>query len=436
MTRISDRELKDRLRAAGRPEPPANLLEQLKSEIPDNLAVGGDGLRLAGRSERPRVVGIRQVTLLAASLLVVVGTGFLAFTVLAPERSYLDRTAFDQVPEAYVVTVPPRIFVAAKREQQAVAMQDASDLAKQTSTTPRRPALAEEGSPGVIGPLGDGKTADSLVVRPVNKVAETAGAILADTTADSRRAIRTEKTTASIGALGGENEADTVGAVRKDKAEVAAAAPAAAPAIALPASPGLGAGSPAGVKDLPMESRKTAGSVVATRQEADAARSQHPNETARTLSDSARRQTADETGTAGAGAEFAERARADAPARPAMANANQADRAVILRDEKLATTGPGVSLTVVPAGDGHEPAILLRDGQGHPVAAARVTVTARSDGRVVGTHSDRHGLVRAALTEGEYRVEIRITAASEPVVATLHVDAAGWHVFPPSPASP
>ena len=118
MTRISDRELKDRLRAAGRPEPPANLLEQLKSEIPDNLAVGGDGLRLAGRSERPRVVGIRQVTQLAASLLVVVGTGFLAFTVLAPERSYLDRTAFDQVPEAYVVTVPPRIFVAAKREQQ------------------------------------------------------------------------------------------------------------------------------------------------------------------------------------------------------------------------------------------------------------------------------------------------------------------------------
>lgn len=414
MTGMSNRELTGRLRAGGLPEPPADLLEHLKSEIPDDLAVGGDGLRLAERSERPRVVGIRQITLLAASLLVVVGTGFLAFTVLAPERSFLDRTTYEKVPEAYVVTVPPRIFVAAKREEQATEMQNAPVLAKRASGATVQPVIAE----------------DMTTV--------TSGEPLAETTADPRRATRTGRTRVPPRALGGDNETDTVGAVQKDKAEVAAAAapaamnivatagkgagttaPAIPTAVALPASSGFGAGSPAAVDGLLVESRKTAASVVATHQEGD----------------TARHEALAETGTAGTGAEVAGRSRAAAPARPYLVIANQADQAVILRDEKFATTAPGISLTVVPAGDGHEPAITLRDGQGRSLAAAGVTFTARSDGRVVVTHSGRDGVVRVALSGGEYRVEVRVTIASEPAVAMLHVDAAGWHVFPAPPAS-
>lgn len=427
MNGMSNRELRGRLRTGGLPEPPADLLARLKSEIPDDLAVGGDGLRLAARQERPRVFGIRQVTLLAASLLVVVGTGFLAFTVLAPERSFLDRTAYDKVPEAYVVTVPPRIFVAGKQEHQIMAVQSAPALAKGASGTARQPVVAEEKATVITGAVGDDRAADSL------------GALRAENATETARALRDGKAVVAAGAAPG--AVDIVVAT--------------APAVALPSSPGLGAGSPAAEKDLPEESRKTTSSVVDSRQEADAAGHQASDTAGRT--------------------------RADAVALAEASTDNQARPAPILREEKLDQTaaapaphpastharrlqpeaagrsavekttggavpegdqwslagrvaaGQRVSLTVMPAGDGIAPALVLRDPQGRPVAAARVTFTAMRDGRILLTRSDRDGVVRAALAAGEYHVEIRTAAASEPVIATLHADPAGWHLAPHVP---
>ena len=111
MRRRTDEEIERLLRASRHGAPPADLARRIKDEIPDHLDMGGRALEL-GRDGRGSALwpSSRPVWLLAASLLLVVGVGFVAIQLIAPVRDLARQIALDgvAVPEPYEIVVPPR----------------------------------------------------------------------------------------------------------------------------------------------------------------------------------------------------------------------------------------------------------------------------------------------------------------------------------------
>jgi hypothetical protein len=111
MKRVTDDEIARLLRTPRHGAPPAGLAERIKAEIPEYLEVGGRSLGPQARGfRRLRLLGSRPVWLLAASLLVVIGVGFVAVQLYPPARNLAREIALDGVvvPQPYEIVVPPR----------------------------------------------------------------------------------------------------------------------------------------------------------------------------------------------------------------------------------------------------------------------------------------------------------------------------------------
>ena len=115
MKRFTDEEIARLLRPPRYGAPPKELAERIKAEIPEYLEVGG----LAPEPRRTgwapvRVFTTRPLWLLAASLLVVIGVGFVAVRLYEPARNLAREIALDGVvvPQPYEIVVPPRWSVA------------------------------------------------------------------------------------------------------------------------------------------------------------------------------------------------------------------------------------------------------------------------------------------------------------------------------------
>lgn len=111
MSKLSSRELAKLLASRRTVEPPVDLADRIKAEIPEFAAGGGLGLepdRVAGMP--PREAGYRPFLLLAATLLVVIGVGFIAAHLMEPPAHLARDVALGgmTVIDDIVVTVPPR----------------------------------------------------------------------------------------------------------------------------------------------------------------------------------------------------------------------------------------------------------------------------------------------------------------------------------------
>ena len=165
MRRISDREITRRLAKRAGPEPPPDLVDRIKAEIPDVLQVGGAEPRPEGvRGFPPRAPALRPLWLLAASLLVVIGAGFVAVRFLTPRSDLAREIALGGVVRIndIVVTVPERSTVekSAAAETGGVSRQAStlvpsaapkaaeSTSAGRTLRAGKAPASGEAGEPG------------------------------------------------------------------------------------------------------------------------------------------------------------------------------------------------------------------------------------------------------------------------------------------------
>jgi len=113
MKKLTDREIRRLLSARGTLEPPDDLPGRIKAEIPDVLHVGAAGLEPERSHMILPVAGVRSLWLIAASLLVVIGAGFVALRVLGPSEDIAQRIALDGVTVVrdVVVSVPERSTV-------------------------------------------------------------------------------------------------------------------------------------------------------------------------------------------------------------------------------------------------------------------------------------------------------------------------------------
>jgi hypothetical protein len=115
MKRLSEGEIERVLRSRHAPPPPPGLAERIKAEIPDFIDVGGRPAGAGGRQRGAfRLLAARPLWLLAASLLIVIGVGFVAVQLWQPGRNLARDIALDgvAVPDAYEIVVPPRLAVA------------------------------------------------------------------------------------------------------------------------------------------------------------------------------------------------------------------------------------------------------------------------------------------------------------------------------------
>ncbi len=136
MKKLTDREIERLLSARGTPEPPESLAGRIKAEIPEVLQVGGTGFEPESlRTVPSRSAGFRPLWLIAASLLVVIGAGFMAVRLLGPSDDLARQIALNGVTviQDVVVTVPER----STGEKQKLA--SATTVAKPT-TKGERPA--------------------------------------------------------------------------------------------------------------------------------------------------------------------------------------------------------------------------------------------------------------------------------------------------------
>jgi hypothetical protein len=139
MRKLTDRKIKRLLSTGGTPEPPPGLAERIKAEIPEVLQTGaGRGPEWArGFPPRPNV--LRPLWLVAASVLLMIGAGFMVAHLLAPPEDLARRIALDGVTviKDVVVTVPARAATERKktakeapsRPVQAADMRPAAPLA-------------------------------------------------------------------------------------------------------------------------------------------------------------------------------------------------------------------------------------------------------------------------------------------------------------------
>lgn len=118
--RVSDDELRRRLSAPVVPEPPADLAARIKAEIPGELPVGA----IPGAPSRGRTWLIPvSLRLLAASLLLGVGVGWVGANLVRPPSNLARDIALDGVLtipfEPVEVLVPPR-WQAERHPDQAI----------------------------------------------------------------------------------------------------------------------------------------------------------------------------------------------------------------------------------------------------------------------------------------------------------------------------
>lgn len=119
MSRMNEREIARKLAEREELEPPAGLLEKIKSEIPPSIPVGTETPEVETRSP----VAPRQRWLMAASVVAMIGAGLLALQVRTPmapveetagSKAFLQRADRDQT--ASPAGTPPAVRVSPPRE--------------------------------------------------------------------------------------------------------------------------------------------------------------------------------------------------------------------------------------------------------------------------------------------------------------------------------
>ena len=120
MSRMNEREIARKLAEREELEPPAGLLEKIKSEIPPSIPVGTEMPEV----ETPSPVAPRQRWLMAASVVAMIGAGLLALQVRTPmapvqetagSKSLLQRA--DRAPASPSTPPPPARMSRARRER-------------------------------------------------------------------------------------------------------------------------------------------------------------------------------------------------------------------------------------------------------------------------------------------------------------------------------
>jgi len=182
MKKLTDREIERLLSARGTSEPPGGLAQRIKAEIPEVLQVGGTGLEPENVRAMPaRSAGFRPLWLIAASLLVVIGAGFMAVRLLGPSEDLARQIALAGVTviEDVVVTVPER--GAAEKEKLGSAMTVAKPATK--AERPATPSKAhgisknQSAAPGKIQPTVKGQPREIRTVVAAGAVKEPAAAM-------------------------------------------------------------------------------------------------------------------------------------------------------------------------------------------------------------------------------------------------------------------
>jgi hypothetical protein len=189
MKKLTDREIERLLSARAMPEPPGGLADRIKAEIPEVLQVGGTGLEPENvRAMPPRSAGFRPLWLIAASLLVVIGAGFMAVRLLGPSEDLARQIALDGVIviEDVVVTVPERgagekqklasvmaVAKSPKKGERPVAPSKARGISKDESATPGKIQPAAEGeSRETMTVVAAGAANEPAALMPQNRVTE------------------------------------------------------------------------------------------------------------------------------------------------------------------------------------------------------------------------------------------------------------------------
>lgn len=162
MKKLTGKEIERLLSARGTPEPPGGLADRIKAEIPDVLQVGGTGFEPENaRAMPPHSAGFRPLWLIAASLLVVIGAGFMAVRLLGPSEELSRQIALDgtTVIQDVVVTVPER----STGEGQKLAAATTIDRPVEKAARPVAPIKArgtskdESATAGKIQPTAEAK---------------------------------------------------------------------------------------------------------------------------------------------------------------------------------------------------------------------------------------------------------------------------------------
>jgi hypothetical protein len=202
MKRITDREIRRLLSARGVPEPPPHLADRIKGEIPDVLQVGGPEPRPEGvRGFPSRTLALRRSWLLAASLLVVIGAGFVAVRVFAPTSDLAREIALGGVVRIkdVVVTVPERSTVETMNlaksgvPHQAVALESPSAPKSAAKGFAAKPALTESAPVTASRPTG------SLALTITDGREPVGGAAITATRTDDQTGARRTTTTGADG---------------------------------------------------------------------------------------------------------------------------------------------------------------------------------------------------------------------------------------------
>jgi hypothetical protein len=124
MSRLNEREIARKLAERDKLEPPAGLLDRIKSEIPPSIPIGIG----TPEAENHRSMPPRQRWLIAASLVVMVGAGLLALQVrmqatpvreTARSESILQRA--DRTPPSLPASPPPAARMSLPREAKPLA---------------------------------------------------------------------------------------------------------------------------------------------------------------------------------------------------------------------------------------------------------------------------------------------------------------------------
>jgi hypothetical protein len=196
MKRITDREIRRLLSVRGTPEPPQGLADRIKAEIPEVLQVGGAGVRPEGAAGVPsRSPALRPLWLLAASLLVVIGAGFVAVRFLTPPSDLAREIALGGVVriEDIVVTVPERSTVEKRNAASAPPAERIAAAAVRRSPAPSPAQLARRSDSDLarsMGVAGTGSLVESAQQAPASEPSRSA-------TADRAEARQTWNTNAA-----------------------------------------------------------------------------------------------------------------------------------------------------------------------------------------------------------------------------------------------
>jgi hypothetical protein len=183
MRKLTDKEIRRLLARRETPEPPDGLADRIKAEIPEVLQVGGTGLQPDNVRAMPaRSAGFRPLWLIAASLLVVIGVGFMVVRLLGPSENLARQIALDGVTivKDVVVAVPERSTVEKQKFASATiiaktapppAPQKARGSATDEPATLGKTLVAETGTRNFRGPVETETETPTTGVIPPGKAA-------------------------------------------------------------------------------------------------------------------------------------------------------------------------------------------------------------------------------------------------------------------------